>query len=305
MTFSPKTYPAEGRVTLAANITAYDTTQALMAGEVPSDLVTMEFAGLKNAHAGFKDMLRRQKFDISEMAIATFLQAREFGKPFSLLPAVVLGRFQHHCIGYNTEVHPSMTPADLEGKVVGVRSYTQTTGLWVRGILQNDYGVDPDKVTWLCFDQPHLEEYTDPDSVAWGDPAKDPVNMLLEGEVDAAILGMNMPKDGRVRHLIPDPHEAALDWYARAGFVPPNHYVIVPDALCDQRPDVVREAYRMLAESRMAAGQTGAIDHCPFGIEANRKALEGAIQYATQQRMISKPVAVEDLFHPVVREFAA
>ncbi|RWR06917.1 substrate-binding domain-containing protein [Paenirhodobacter populi] len=300
-----KTYPATGPMTLSANITLYEPTRALLEGAVTSDLVRFAFAGLKNAHAGFKDMLRKTKYDISEMAIATCLQAHEFGKPFSLLPVVVLGRFQHHCIGYNTAVHPHLAPADLAGKTVGVRSYTQTTGLWVRGILQNDYGLDPDTVKWLCFDKPHVEEYTDPPSVIWGDPAKDPVNMLLDGEVDASVLGMNMPKDPRVRPLIENPHETALEWYRREQFVPPNHYIIVPNALCDQRPDIVREAWRMLAESRRAAKPEGDIDAWPLGIEANRRALEGAIKYATQQHMITKPVRIEDLFHPLVREIAA
>ncbi len=304
MTIIEKTYPATGPVTLAANITDFPPTHALLAGEIQSDLVGLEFAGLKNAHAGFKDMLRRMRFDISEMAIATFLQAHEFGKPFTLLPLVVLGRFQHHCIGYNTDVHPTLSPADLPGKTVGVRAYTQTTGLWVRGILQNEFGVDPDSVKWLCFDKPHLEEYTDPPSVIWGDPAKDPVNMLLDGELDAAVLGMNMPSDPRIKPLIANPHEAALEWYGRAGLVPPNHYLIVPNALCDQRPDVVREVWRILVESRKRARPEGQIDAWPVGIEANRKALECAIKYTTQQHMITRPVEVEDLFHPLVREIA-
>lgn len=304
MTFARKTYPVEGPLTLSANITLYETTRALMNDDIGSDLVSFEFAGLKNAHAGFKDMLRKGRFDISEMAIATFLQAHELGKPFSLLPVAVLGRFQHHCIGYNSEVHPVLTPADLAGKTVAVRSYTQTTGLWVRGILQNSYGLDPDSVRWLCFDQPHLEEYTDPPSVIWGDPESDPVRMLLDGEVDAAILGMNMPKDPRVRTLIENPHETARDWYAREQFVPPNHYVIVPNALCDQRPDIVREAWRMLSESRNAATAEGDIDPWPLGIEANRRALNAAIRYATQQHMLTRPVRIEDLFHPLVQEIA-
>lgn len=304
MSLPEKSYPKAGPVTLFANITEFPPTRALMGGQVASSLVSFDFAGLKNAHTGFKDMLRRNRFDISEMAIATFLQAHEFEKPFSILPFVVLGRFQHQCIGYNTDVHPHLKPADLAGKTVGVRSYTQTTGLWVRGILQNDYGVDPASVTWLCFDKPHLEEYTDPDFVIWGEAGKDPATMLLEGELDAAILGLDMPKDPRIKTLIPNPQRAALEWYAREGLVPPNHYLIVPDALCEQRPDVVREVWRMLVESRRKAKPEGEIDEWPVGIEANRKALACAIRFATQQRMLSKPVTVDDLFHPLVREIA-
>lgn len=304
MSIDIKSYPAEGPVSLSANITLFEPTRALLEGTVSSDLVSLDFAGLSKAHAGFKDMLRRGKFDISEMAVATALQALSYNKPFSLLPMVVLGRFQHHCIGYNTDVHPTLTPADLAGKTVGVRSYTQTTGLWVRGILQNAYGVDPDSVNWLCFDQPHLEEYTDPPSVSWGDPADDPVQMLLDGKLDAAILGMNMPDDPRIKALIADPHEAALDWYKRERFVPPNHYLMIHNALCEERPDVVRELWRLLVESRALATPKGEVDPWPIGIEANRKALEAAVQYTSQQHMLSGAVNIDDLFHPLIREIA-
>ena len=304
MTLPEKTYPASGPVTLAANITMFEPTRALIEGQVSSDLLTLDFCGPAKAHGGFKDMLRRGKYDISEMAIATSVQALSFDKPFSLLPFVVLGRFQHHCIGYNTDVHAELSPGDLEGKTVGVRSYTQTTGLWVRGILQNEYGVDPDSVNWLCFDQPHLEEYTDPQSVSWGDPSDDPVQMLLDGKLDAAILGINMPKDPRIKPLIPDPHETALDWYAREGLVPPNHYLMIHNALCDQRPDVVRELWRMLTEARALAKSDSEIDAWPIGIEANRNALEAAAKYAQQQHMLTGPLALDDLFHPLIREIA-
>ncbi|KMK65174.1 hypothetical protein [Puniceibacterium sp. IMCC21224] len=301
-----RTYPATGPLTLSANIASYPTTKALLAGEVSSDLVTLENAGLKQAHAGFKAMLREQKFDVSEMAVATYLQAREFGKGFSLLPVVVLGRFQHHCIGYNADFG-TLTPQDLPGKRVAVRSYTQTTGLWVRGILQNDYGVDPDSVTWVCFDQPHLTEYTDPRSIEWGPDGTDPVEMLMKGEVDAGILGMNMPDDPRIRPLIPDPHEAAKAWYAKEGLVPPNHFIIVPDALCEQRPDAVRAVFDMLVASRNAnpSVRDAVPDAVPVGVEANRRALECAIKYAYQQHIISKPVAVDDLFNDFTRTLGA
>ena len=128
--------------------------------------------------------------------------------------------------------------------------------------------------------------------------------MLLDGELDAAILGLNMPKDDRIRTIIPNPDRAALDWYARERFVPPNHYVIVPDALTDQRPDAVRELWRMLVESRAKAQLGAGIDVAPVGIEANRRALEEAIRYATQQRMLSRPISVDDLFHPLIRDIA-
>lgn len=302
-----KSYPASGPLTLTANIARYPSTAALLDGRITSELVTLENAGLKQAHAGFKKMLREQAYDVSEMAVATYLQAREFGKPFTLLPIVVLGRFQHHCIGYNTDFIPELRPEDLPGRRVAVRSYTQTTGLWVRGVLQNEYGVDPDSVTWVVFDQPHLTEYTDPPSIEWGPEGSDPVEMLMKGEVDAAILGMNMPEEPNIVPLIPDPHKAAAEWHETAGLVPPNHFIIVPDALCEQRPDAVREVFDMLVASRNAdPAVAGAVpDAVPVGVEANRKALEYAIKISQQQHIISKPVTVDDLFSDFTRSLGA
>ena len=103
-------------------------------------------------------MVRENAYDAGELAIVTFLQAKAFGKPYVLLPAPISGRFQHHCIGYSIE-HGELRPKDIEGRKVGVRTYAQTTGLWVRGILQHEYGVDLNKVTWLTIDDAHLAEH--------------------------------------------------------------------------------------------------------------------------------------------------
>ncbi|SMD14205.1 Protein of unknown function [Primorskyibacter flagellatus] len=136
------------------------------------------------------------------------------------------------------------------------------------------------------------------------DPADDPVKMLLDGKLDAAILGLNRPKDERIKPLIADPHAAAQDWYAGEGLVPPNHYLMVHNALCDQRPDIVRELWRMLVDSRAAVTPEGDMDPWPIGIEANRKALACAAKYAEQQHMLTAPIKVDDLFHPLIGEIA-
>src|SRR5215472_5098754 len=119
----------------------YPNTIALKKGEVRSPVVSFDFADIKVANQGFKPLVREQKFDAGELAIVTFLQAKLYGKPYVLLPAVVMGRGQHHTIAYNAE-RGALRPADLPGRRVGVRAYSQTTGVWLRGILANDYGVD-------------------------------------------------------------------------------------------------------------------------------------------------------------------
>ena len=178
-------------------------TKALKSGAIKSDLVTFDFCGPKVANQGFKQMVRERAFDAGELAIGTFLEARTYGKPVTLLPAVVMGRFQHgHTL--RSTAKPPFGPADIEGKRIGIRSYTQTTGIWVRGIFKHEYGVDLNKVTWVCNDDGHLAEFKDPPNVERTPPgAKKVDQMLLDGEVDGAILGVENVDDPRVAPLIP------------------------------------------------------------------------------------------------------
>jgi 4,5-dihydroxyphthalate decarboxylase len=300
------TYPASGPVTLRTNLADSALTKPLKSGAIASSLVTLDFCGPKVAHDGFKPMVRDGAFDAGELAIVTYLQAREFGKPLTLLPAVVVGRFQHHCIGYNAE-KGALAPKDIEGRRVGIRSYTQTTGVWVRGILQHEYGVDLDKVTWACMDDAHLAEYSDPPNVErLPKGGKSIPQMLLDGEIDAAILGNDMPKDPRIKTLIPDPAEAARAWQKKYDAVPINHMFVVNAALSQERPDVVREVYRMLAESRKAADLPEASAQAlRFGFAPNRRAIELAAQYAYEQKVVTRRFTVEELFDEVTLKLGA
>ena len=185
----------------------YPNTKALKSGEIRSDLVDFDFVEVKVANNLFKKIVREAAYDFAELAIVTYLQARTYGKPYVLLPAVVVGRGQHHTIAYNAE-RGLLKPSELAGKRVGVRAYTVTTGTWVRGILAQDYGVDLDKVEWVTFEDPHVAEYRDPDTVKRAPPGKELVQMLLDGELDAAVVGDKLP-DPRLRHLIPDADEAS------------------------------------------------------------------------------------------------
>ncbi len=181
------TFPATGKVRLRTNLADYPVVRALKAGEVHSDLVEFDFCGPRIANQGFKPMVREGAFDAGELAIGTFLQAKVYGKPLVLLPAVVLARFQHHTIVYNA-AKGELKPKDLEGRRIAVRSYTQTTGIWVRGILAHEHGVDLSRLGWVCPDDAHLAEYRDPSIVERAGPGAKPVDrMLLDGDVDAAI----------------------------------------------------------------------------------------------------------------------
>jgi 4,5-dihydroxyphthalate decarboxylase len=291
-------FPSTGKVWLRTNLADYPVVRALKAGELKSDLVEFDFCGPEVANQGFKPMVREGAFDAGELAIGTFLQARVYGKPLVMLPAVVLARFQHHTIVYNS-AKGELRPKDLEGRRIGVRSYTQTTGIWVRGILAHEHGVDLSRLTWVCPDDAHLAEYRDPPFVERPGPGAKPIDrMLLDGDVDAAIPAGDLTRDKpHIRHLFPDPNAQAKAWVAKYGTVPVNHYFVVSSALAGARPDVVAEIYRLLQESkRLAPPAADGIDFFPYGVEANRKPLELAVQYAVEQQIIPRAFTVDELF---------
>jgi 4,5-dihydroxyphthalate decarboxylase len=292
------TFPPTGKVRLKTNLADYPVVRALKAGEVKSDLVDFDFCGPKVANQGFKPMIREGAYDAGELAIGSFLQAKVYGKPLVLLPAVVMARFQHHTIVYNA-AKGELEPKDLEGRRIAVRSYTQTTGIWVRGILKHEHGVDLSRLKWVCTDDAHLAEYRDPSIVERPAPGAKPLDqMLIDGDVDAAIPASDLTKDHpHIRHLFPNPSEQAKAWVAKYGTVPVNHYFVVSQTLAEARPDVVAQIYRLLQESKaLAPPPADGIDFFPYGLEANRKPLELMVQYAVEQEIIPRAFTVEELF---------
>src|SRR5215472_18326595 len=175
--------------------------------------------------------------------------------------------------------------------------------VWVRGILENDYGVDLDKVRWVTFEDGHVAEYHEPQRVERAGADKNLLKMLRAGELDAAIYGADLPNDPTLKSLIPDAEAAAQRWYARHKVVPINHMVVVTEKLAKSDPQTVQEIYRLLLQAKTAAGlpKAGAIDFLPFGLEACRPALLTIITYALQQRLIPRKIEVEDLFDDTTR----
>ncbi|HET9904809.1 MAG TPA: hypothetical protein VFQ27_14025 [Xanthobacteraceae bacterium] len=275
----------------------YPHTAPLKAGSVRSPHLAFEFTDLHPAHLAFKPMVRELRFDVSEMAIVTYLQAKAFGKPLVLLPVVMLGRFQHHCMLYNS-ARGTIGPADLRGRRVGVRAYTQTTGAWLRGILARDYGVASDSVRWVTFEDAHVAEYRDPPGVERAAAGKTLDGMLDTGEIDAAIYGAELPDDPRLKSVIPDPQAAAEAWHRKYGVVPINHMVVVCERLTKSRPDVVRELYDLFVRAKRAAApaEPSGIDFHPTGVAACRPALAMIIDYAVEQRLIPRRFTVDELF---------
>jgi 4,5-dihydroxyphthalate decarboxylase len=280
----------------------YPNTLALKQGEIGSALVAFDFAEVKLAHTAFKRVVRDLEFDLAELALVTFLMAKAHGKPLVLLPAVVSARFQHPYLVYNAE-RGHLAPADLAGRRVGIRSYSVTTAAWIRGILANDHGVELDRVRWVSFEDAHVAEFRDPPAVERAAAGKDMLAMLLAGELDAAVVANPVSADPRLKTVFPDPAAAAQDWYRRKRAIQINHMVVVRESLSKTNPRAVQEVFRLLLESKRAAGlpAAGAIDLHPFGVEANRRNLGIAIDYAHQQRLIPRRYEVDELFDDVTR----
>ena len=297
---------AEKIVTLNACFGSYPHTRALKEGDIKSDRVKLQFTEINPVNRAFMPMAREQKFDLSEMAIVTYLQAKAYGKPLVLMPATMMGRFQHGTMLYNSE-RGTLRPEDLPGRTVGVRAFSQTTGAWIRGILWKDYGLDLGSVKWVTFEDAHVAEYHDPPGVVRAAPDKDITKMLLEGELDAAIFGGVMPSEPQLKSVIPDPDTAAKEWYKKHGIVPVNHMVVLKESLAKSDPGAVREVYRMLLDSKKAAGlpKPGAIDTIPFGFDAVKPALELMSSYAFEMKLIPRRYSVDELFDETTRVLQA
>lgn len=289
------------KVKLHTMLGNYPNTKPLKSGAVHSDLVDFDFVDVKVANSMFKNVVRDAKYDVAELAIVTYLQAKAYNKPYVLMPAVVVSRGQHHTIAYNPE-RGALKPSDLNGKKVGVRAYTVTTGTWLRGILASDYGVDIDKIEWITFEDPHVAEYRDPAVVKRAPAGKDLTQMLLDGDVDAGIVGDKLP-DPRLKHLIPDPEAAGLKWAERHGGVPINHMLVIRQELSRSRPDVVQDVFRQMHASKLAAGlpDGGKLDPHRFGVEACRPILDIIIDFCHRQQLIPRRISVDELFDDTTR----
>ena len=280
----------------------YPGTLALKKGDVRSEKIAFDFADVKVPSSAFKRVVRDIDFDVGELAVFTYIIARAFDKPLELLPVVLLARFQHSYLLYNAE-RGVIKPSDLNGRRIGIRSYSVTTSAWLRGLLQADAGVDPKSITWVTFEDPHVAEFKDPPNVERAAADKELTQMLFAGEIDAMVGTDRLAKDDRLKTVFPDPAAAAQEWHKRYGAIQINHMVTVKRSLLDTDPQAVREVYRLLRESNNAAKNAappaeGGIDLTPVGLEANRRNLDVAIEYSYRQGLIQKRFSVEELFDP-------
>jgi 4,5-dihydroxyphthalate decarboxylase len=274
----------------------YPHTHALHTGSVKSPCVTLDIAPVRVPATAFARSVAME-FDVSELSLITFLQAKTYGRKLVLLPAVNLSRFQHPFLMYDA-TRRKITPKDLEGARVGVRLFTATTPSWLRGILADDYGVDVAKIKWFAWQKPNVPEWHDPPNVTMI-AQQDLKEMLLRGDVDA--IQADPIDDPRIKTVIADPAAAAKAWQAKHnGAIQINHMVVVKEELTRSNPEAVREVWRLMSESKRAA-KISAKDAAftPFGLEANRHNIEVVIDYAFRTGMIPRRFTVDELFNDV------
>lgn len=280
---------------LSAAVGAYPHTAALRSGAVASPALRLEFAAVSPVHRAFAPMVREERYDVSEMAITTFLQARAYGKPLALLPVTLAARFQEAALLCLVD-SPLRGPADLLRRRVGVRAYSQTTGMWLRGILADEHGVKPEAVRWVTFEDAHVAEYADPPWAERAPAGADMLAMLRAGELDAVIVGSDLPDGADLRTVFPNPAAAAEAFWRRHGFVPVNHLLTVRRDLAEQRPDLVSELIRM-AQDAKAAAPARQPDPLPVGRAALRPAIGLALRYSTEQGLLPRPLDLSDVWH--------
>jgi 4,5-dihydroxyphthalate decarboxylase len=257
---------------------------------------SFNFVNIQPITKAFAPMARQQAHDISEMALVTFLQAKAYGKPLVLLPVAVAARSQEIsliCLAKNDSIRG---PADLIGKRVGVRAYSQTTGAWIRGILGDEFGIRPEDIRWVTFEDAHVAEYKDPPFAERAKPGSDMMAMLRAGELDAVIVGNDKPVSADLKDVYPDAEAAGRQFKQKHGFVPVNHVVVVRQSTLDAQPDAVMTFYRAVESIWKELPKGSAL---PLGRAEIEPSVELALRYISAQKMLPRTMTPSEVWSGV------
>ncbi|MET0256867.1 MAG: hypothetical protein ABW193_13785 [Luteibacter sp.] len=276
----------------------YPHTEAVRRGELTRPEVVLDVQEVNPVHKAFAPMVREEAYDLCELAVVTALQAVVYERPVVLLPVVVASRFQRGCI-IARRVDGVPSPDELVGKRIGVRSYTQTTGMWVRAHLAADAGVRVEDVSWITQDPPHVEQYRDPAWVTRVGKNRSLEDMLRDGEIDAAILGNDLPQSEEFIPVFTDAAARDRAWWERHGFMPVNHMVVAGQSAATDHPQAVRAAFELLreADSRVTR-DAGAPSPTMFGFERLREPLDIIIDTCMTQGLLPRRPSVDEVFAP-------
>jgi len=319
------------KVNLDIAIATYGHTNALKNGAVSIPGVNPHFIEIKPIIAAFRRMVRDVEFDVCEMAPATYMLAREAGAPFKALPIFIFRRFHHAGLVYRDDANITQ-PKDLENKKVGVRAYSVTTGIWTRGILMNDYGVDNAKITWVVDDEEHVQSLVLPKNVTHATAEQSLVKMMGTGELSAAFTDnagigrAGAPTDGwqsggrikppEYKELFPDSLKLETQWFNKTGIYPVHGLIVVKDEVLSKYPWIAKALFDAFFESKeiylkqllngesvsdkddhyRSMSKIVGQDPLPYGIDANRASIQALIDYCHQQELLKKQYTIDDMF---------
>jgi 4,5-dihydroxyphthalate decarboxylase len=272
-------------------------------GRVEPRGYTLDFEEVQPVTKAFRLMSRELAYDVTEMAAATYFVARDHGKPFTALP-VFLTRGIHH--GAVVAREPG-DPKQLEGRRVGVnRGYTVTTGVWARGILASEHGVDLDRVTWVRSDTEHVAEFEPPANVEDLVEGQELGDAVVAGELAAAVGDVKSPE---LVPLIADAREAGFRALEQRGLWPVNHLVVVKDELLERHPDLARALFDAFERAKDLYVESGDLqplharvaeitggDPLPYGLEPNRAVVQELLDHAVAQKILRRRPSLDDLF---------
>lgn len=316
------------KVRLKMAIAEHPHTSAIRDGSIEIEGVEPEIVTVKPQIGAFRRMVRDLEFDVCELAPTTYIIARAYGRPFKALPIFVVRRFHHG--GMLVRPNSGIAhPKDLEGKKVGVRAYSVTTGVWIRQVFIDEYGMDNDKVTWIVDDEEHVTQLKLPPNVQHAPEGVSLADMMAANDIQAGVeaaagIGRTGSPTGGWQEvdtsmyvdLIPNAAEAEAEYYARTGVYPMHGTIVVKDDILAEHPWVARslnDAFTRAKEDWLAKLHSGEAtgkqadkyralskivgpDPLPYGIEANRPTIEALEQTAFKQGLTPRRMSMEDLF---------
>jgi len=318
-------------LSLSFAVRTYGHTADVKSGEIPIKGVSPDWIEVKPQIAAYRRMVRELEFDVCELAPTTYIIAKAYGVKFTALPIFVSRRFHHNGLLVRPDAGIDV-PKDLEGKKAGVRAYSVTTGVWTRGILVDEYGLDDHKVTWVVDDEEHVQALKLPDNVIHAPEGKSLASMMDSGEIQAGFeANAGIGREGKpdqnwseknpastmeYRELLTDADKLAADWYRRTGIYPMHGLVVVRDEVLKAHPWVAKSLYEAFLESKnryvadlnagkhtgkddrkyLELAQVVGSDPLPYGVAENRASIEALQRYAKHQGLIPNELPLSELF---------
>jgi len=314
-------------VHLTVAIADHPHTSAVRSGSIPIAGVDPEFITVKPQIAAFRRMVRQVEFDVCELAPTTYIIARAYGAPFVALPVFVQRRFHHSGLLVRPDAGIG-TPKDLEGRRVGVRAYSVTTGVWTRSIFIDEFGLDSSKVTWVVDDEEHVTQLKLPANVVHAPEGRSLAEMMASGELAAGFegnagvgragspTGAWQTVDAHYPDLFPNAEELEAEWYERTRIYPMHGTIVVKDAVLKAHPWVAASLFEAFAgakdqwlakldvgtpenasDKRYAAlRRIVGHDPLPYGMEPNLATIAALEDAAFKQRLTPRRMRLDELF---------